>query len=287
MPGPASYVGGDIVSGMVYAGLHREEPLTLFIDVGTNGEIVLGNQDWLMTAACSAGPAFEGGGIRWGMRAEEGAIEKISIDPETLVPSWQTVDNASPRGICGSGMIDLISEMMRTNIIDPNGKFKLDENHPRMKQENDETAYTLVPANKTRMGSDIIFTETDINSLMMSKAAVYAGFTVLLNQADFDFSMVDRIWISGRFGQYLDIDKAISIGLLPDIDRDKFKYLGNSSIGGAYMALLSDKFRQEAREISNGMTYIDFSSSSQFMVEYTSALFLPHTNIDHFPSVKI
>ncbi len=287
MPGPASYVGGDIVSGMVYSGLHRENPLTLFIDVGTNGEIVLGNKDWLMTAACSAGPAFEGGGIRWGMRAEEGAIEKISIDPDTLKPSYQTVGGAVPRGICGSGMIDLISEMLLKGLIDPNGKFRLDTSHPLMKDTGDEVAYILVTAENTEMGEDIIFTETDINSLVMSKGAVYAGFTVLLKQAGLDFSMVDRIWISGGFGQFLDIDKSVTIGLLPDIDRGKFKYLGNSSIGGAYMALLSDNFRQEAREISNNMTYIDFSSSSQFMDEYTSALFLPHTNIDAFPSVKI
>ncbi|MCG6908566.1 MAG: ASKHA domain-containing protein [Deltaproteobacteria bacterium] len=286
MPGPASYVGGDIVSGMLYSGLHREEPLTLFIDVGTNGEIVLGNRDWLMTAACSAGPAFEGGGIRWGMRAEEGAIEKITIDPDTRAPSYETVENAPARGICGSGMIDLISEMLLKGIIDPNGKFKLDESHPRMKRENDQKAYIIAPMQDTQMDEDIIFTETDINSLMMSKAAVYAGFTVLLNQAGLDFAMVDRIWISGGFGQYLDIDKAVTIGLLPDIDRSKFKYLGNSSIGGAYLALLSDEYRHEARDISNSMTYIDFSSNSGFMDEYTSALFLPHTNIDAFPSVK-
>jgi len=287
MPGPASYVGGDIVSGMVYSGLHREEPLTLFIDVGTNGEIVLGSREWLMTAACSAGPAFEGGGIRWGMRAEEGAIEKISIDPNTLEPIYQTVSDAAPRGICGSGMIDLISEMLLKGIIDPSGKFKLDTSHTKMKQDGDEIAYILAMAEDTEMGEDIIFTETDINSLMMSKGAVYAGFTTLLNQAGLDFNMLDRIWISGGFGQYLDIDKAITIGLLPDIERSKFRYLGNSSIGGAYMALLSDVYRREARQISNSMTYIDFSSSSQFMDEYTSALFLPHTNINAFPSVKI
>ena len=287
MPGPASYVGGDIVSGMVYSGLHREEPLTLFIDVGTNGEIVLGNKDWLMTAACSAGPAFEGGGIRWGMRAEEGAIEKISINPDTLEPSYQTVGGADPRGICGSGMIDLISEMLLKDIIGPNGKFSLNASHPMMKQEGDKVAYILATSKNTEMGEDIIFTETDINSLVLSKGAVYAGFKVLLNQAGLDFSAVDRVWISGGFGQYLDIDKAVTIGLLPDIDRSKFTYLGNSSIGGAYMALLSDHFRRESREISSNMTYIDFSSNNQFMDEFTSALFLPHTNIDAFPSVKL
>ena len=193
MPGPASYVGGDIVSGLVYSGLHREAPLTLFIDVGTNGEIVLGNDEWLMTAACSAGPAFEGGGIRWGMRAEEGAIEKVGIDPETLEPVFETVGNAGPRGICGSGMIDLIAEMMLTGIIDRSGKFKIDAGHTRFKQIDDEAAYIIAFADDTALQEDIVFTETDIHSLVLSKGSVYAGFTVLLNQAGLDFSMVDRI----------------------------------------------------------------------------------------------
>ena len=287
MPGPASYVGGDIVSGMIYSGLHREEALTLFIDVGTNGEIVLGNNDWLMTASCSAGPAFEGGGIRWGMRAEEGAIEKVSIDPKTLEPTFSTVGDISPRGICGSGMIDLISEMLLTGIIGQDGKYKIDQNHIRMKQDGEDLAYIIAFANETSMQEDIVFTEIDIHSLTLSKGAVYAGFMVLLEQAGLDFSMIDRILISGGFGQYLNVEKAITIGLLPDIDHDKFKYLGNSSIAGTYMALLSDDYRNEAIMVSNNMTYIDFSSNSRFMDEFTSALFLPHTNLNSFPSVKI
>jgi uncharacterized 2Fe-2S/4Fe-4S cluster protein (DUF4445 family) len=287
MPAPAGYVGGDIVSGLVYSGLHREEQLTLFIDVGTNGEIVLGNKDWLVTASCSAGPAFEGGGVRWGMRAEEGAIEKISIDPETLAPTFTTVGNVSPRGICGSGMIDLISEMLLTGVIDRAGKFKLDGAHPRMKMDKEDLSYVVAAANETAMEEDIVFTEVDINSLLLSKGAVYAGFSVLLKQVGVDFSMVDRVWITGGFGQYLDIEKAVTIGLLPDIDRNKFEYLGNSSIAGAYMALLADDYRKQALEISNDMTYIDFSSNNQFMNEFTSALFLPHTNLASFPSVKI
>lgn len=287
MPDPASYVGGDIVSGLLFAGFHRKDPLTLFIDVGTNGEIVLGNQDWLMTASCSAGPAFEGGGIRWGMRAEEGAIDKISIDPKTFDPIFSTVGDVSPRGICGSGMIDLISEMMLTGIIGQDGKFKIDSSHPRMKKDGEDLAYILAFAEQTPMEEDVVFTEIDINSLILSKGAVYAGFMVLIKQAELDFSMIDQILISGGFGQYLNIDKAITIGLLPDIDRNKFKYLGNSSIAGAYMALLSDDYRNEARKISNNMTYIDFSSNRQFMDEFTSALFLPHTDINAFPNVKI
>ena len=286
MPGPASYVGGDIVSGLLYTGLHRKEPLTLFIDVGTNGEIVLGNKDWLMTASCSAGPAFEGGGVRWGMRAEEGAIEKLSIDRKTLEPVVSIVGDVSARGICGSGMIDLISEMLLSGIIDPAGKFRLDLNHPGMKTDEYGPVYIVVKANNTSMEEDIVFSEQDIKNIVLSKAAVYAGFSVLLNHAGLDFSMVDRVMITGGFGQYLNIDKAITIGLLPDIDRTKFTYHGNSSIAGAYMALMSKEIRDEAEKISRSMTYIDFSSNVRFMDEFTSAQFLPHTNMSEFPSVE-
>jgi uncharacterized 2Fe-2S/4Fe-4S cluster protein (DUF4445 family) len=286
MPGPAGYVGGDIVSGVLYSGFHREEQLTLFIDIGTNGEIVLGNREWLMTAACSAGPAFEGGGIRWGMRAEEGAIEKVTIDPDTWEPTHETVGALAPRGICGSGMIDLISELLGAGIIDRSGKFRTDADHPRIARVNDEAAYVLVFADETPMGEDIVFAESDLKNLIYSKGAVYAGFTTLLREAGLDFDMVDRIIIAGGFGQYLNVEKAVRIGLLPDIERERFVYLGNSSIAGAYMALLSNKFRREAREICNNMTYIDFSSNPRYMDEFTSALFLPHTNLEMFPSVS-
>jgi uncharacterized 2Fe-2S/4Fe-4S cluster protein (DUF4445 family) len=285
MPGPASYVGGDIVSGLLYTGLHREDPLTLFIDVGTNGEIVLGNRDWMMTAACSAGPAFEGGGIRWGMRAEDGAIEKVTIDPTTLEPEIATVGDQLPRGICGSGMIDLIAELLQADIIDRRGHFAKDRNHPRIVTVNDEPAYVLAFAEQTPMKEDIVFTASDLKNLIYSKGAVYSGFTTLLAEAGLDFSMVERMVITGGFGQYLNIEKAIGIGLLPDMDRDKFAYLGNSSIAGAYMALLSEAYRREAQDICNNMTYIDFSSNPRYMDEFTSALFLPHTNLEMFPSV--
>ncbi len=287
MPGPASYVGGDIVAGVLYTGFHMFEELTLFIDVGTNGEIVLGNNEFLMTAACSAGPAFEGGGIRWGMRAEEGAIEKITLDPETLEPDYVTVGNLTPRGICGSGMIDLMSEMLLKKVIGQDGKFRYGPEHPRMTLFNDEPALILIPGDFIGMDEDIIFTESDIRSLILSKAAVYAGFTVLLEEIGMDFSVVSRMIITGGFGQHLNIDKAVIMGLLPDIDRDKFIYMGNSSIAGAYMALLSRDYRQESLTISNTMTYLDFSSNTKFMDEFTKAQFLPHTEGRLFPSVQL
>jgi len=285
MPGPAGYVGGDIVSGVLYTGLHNNTALTLFIDVGTNGEIVFGNNEFLMTAACSAGPAFEGGGIRWGMRAEDGAIEKITLDPETFEPEFITVENKTARGICGSGMIDLLSEMLIKGVLGQDGKFRIDESHPRMTIFNDELAFILEFAKNIDAEEDIIFTESDIKSLTLSKAAVYAGFTVLIEEIGMDFSMVDQMIITGGFGQFLDIEKAITIGLLPDIEREKFKYMGNSSIAGAYMALLSNTYRQQAIQISNTMTYVDFSSNSRFMDEFTKAQFLPHTDARLFPNV--
>ncbi|MDD9301322.1 MAG: DUF4445 domain-containing protein [Desulfobacter sp.] len=287
MPGPASYVGGDIVSGVLYTGIHKSPELTLFIDVGTNGEIVLGSNDFLMTAACSAGPAFEGGGIRWGMRAESGAIEKILLDPLSFVPQYSTVDDKPARGICGSGMVDLLSEMMEKGVIGQDGKFNLPVDHPRMTLFNEEPAFVLETGDAAAQDEDIIFTESDIGSLTLSKAAVYAGFTVLIEEIGMDFSMVEKMIITGGFGQYLDIDRAVSIGLLPDMDREKFIYMGNSSIAGAYMALLSGEHRREAIEICNKMTYVDFSSNSKFMDEFTRAQFLPHTDAHRFPSVQI
>ncbi|MFH2092314.1 MAG: ASKHA domain-containing protein [Pseudomonadota bacterium] len=287
MPGPASYVGGDIVAGVLYTGFNQFENLTLFIDIGTNGEIVLGNNEFLITAACSAGPAFEGGGIRWGMRAEEGAIEKITLDPVTFEPTYSTVDNKPARGICGSGMIDLLSEMLLKKAIGQDGKFKIETDHPRFILFNDEPAYILEFAANIGSEEDIIFTQSDIKSLILSKAAIYAGFNILLEQVGMDFSMIQQMIITGGFGQFLDVEKAITIGLLPDIEREKFKYMGNSSIAGAYMALLSNTHRSQAVAISNAMTYLDFSTNTSFMEEFTRAQFLPHTDGNLFPSVKI
>jgi uncharacterized 2Fe-2S/4Fe-4S cluster protein (DUF4445 family) len=209
----------------------------------------------------------------------------VSIDPDSLEPTITVIGETAPRGICGSGMIDLISEMLTRGIIDRSGKFSLDKARPRITEETGETAYIVVFGRDSAMGKDIIFTESDIKNLILSKGAVYAGFTALLKQAGMDFSMVDRIQITGGFGRYLDIQKAVTIGLLPDVARSKFEYLGNSSIAGAYLALLSEEIRNEAQQVCNAMTYIDFSTSNQFMDEFTSALFLPHTNLKDFPSI--
>lgn len=285
MPGPASYVGGDIVAGVLYTGLHQAEDMVLFVDVGTNGEIVLGNKDFLVTASCSAGPAFEGGGIKWGMRAEEGSIENVSVEPVNAEPELSVIGNTRPRGICGTGMIGLLSEMMQKGIIDQRGKYLLSGNHPRIRDLGDEKGYILEFAYNTDMEEDIVFLESDISTLLYSKGAVFAGFRVLLDQVGLTFDDLNRILIAGGFGEYLNVEQAVNIGLLPDIDRDKFQFIGNSAIAGSYICLLSEEHRQQARTISNSMTYIDFSDSNSFMDEFTSALFLPHTEVHLFPSV--
>jgi len=287
MPGPASYVGGDIVSGVLYTGMHHSDKTILFIDVGTNGEIVLGNGEFLITAACSAGPAFEGGGIRWGMRAEDGAIEKIRLDPKTFEPEYETVEGKPPRGICGSGMIDLLSEMLVKGVIGQDGRFKIEPEHPRMTELKGETAFVIASSDQVDFDEAIVFTQSDIRSLVLSKAAVYAGFTILVREVGMDFSAIDQMIITGGFGEFLDIDKGVTIGLLPDIERNKFTYMGNSSIAGAYMTLLSNTCRREAIAISNAMTYLDFSSSNTFMDEFTKAQFLPHTELKLFPGVHL
>jgi uncharacterized 2Fe-2S/4Fe-4S cluster protein (DUF4445 family) len=221
------------------------------------------------------------------MRAEEGAIEKVIIDPQTLEPDLSTVGNTTPRGICGSGMIDLIAELLKTGIVDRSGQFAEGLDNERVRKQGDEWVYVLTFAEETTMDEDIVFTASDLKNLIYSKGAVYAGFTTLLGHAGMDFSMVDRMIITGGFGQYLNIEKAISIGLLPDIERSKFAYMGNSSIVGAYLALLSTDYRQEARMICASMTYVDFSSNPRYMDEFTSALFLPHTDLNAFPSVTV
>jgi uncharacterized 2Fe-2S/4Fe-4S cluster protein (DUF4445 family) len=235
-----------------------------------------------MTAACSAGPCFEGSGIRHGMRATEGAIESVKIDPKTLEPTLEVIGNAAPAGICGSGMIDAISELFFSGIIDQRGKFMRDLQTDRIKIGDEGPEYILHHGDV----KDIVLTEVDIENVMRAKAAIYAGISIMLKEVGLSLDVVERIYIAGGFGNYLDIDKAIMIGMLPDLPKEKFSFIGNTSIAGAYLCLLSDKMRAEAEDIARKMTYIELSVSRGFMDEYMSALFLPHTNMELFPTVR-
>jgi uncharacterized 2Fe-2S/4Fe-4S cluster protein (DUF4445 family) len=280
-PCVASYVGGDIVAGVLASGMNRKEETALFMDVGTNGEIAIGNNEWLMTAACSAGPCFEGSGIRCGMRATPGAIEAVRIDPDTLEPAITVIGKCNPVGICGSGMIDAVSEMLLTGIIDQKGK--LVKGKSRVREGEDGLEYTLYE--DRRHNREIVLTAADLENIVRAKAAMYSGITTLLSSAGMDISAIKKVYIAGGFGNYLDIKKAIILGMLPDMPEERFAFLGNTSATGAYLCLVSDELRREAEEIASKMTYIELSASQIFMDEYVSALFLPHTDMNLFPTV--
>lgn len=281
LPCVASYVGGDIVSGVLASRMHKKEELSLFIDIGTNGEIVLGNSEWLMAAACSAGPCFEGSGIKHGMRATEGAIEDVRINGTTLEPEIKVIGDVSPIGICGSGMIDAISEIFLTGILDQKGNLHR-EVSDRVREGEDGLEFVIY----SQDNREVVLTTPDIENIIRAKAAIYAGFSTLLKEVGFTFDDIHKIYIAGGFGQFLDVEKAIILGMLPDIPREKFEFLGNTSIKGAYLCTLSRRMRQEAEEIAEKMTYLELSVSRSFMDEFVSGLFIPHTHTDDFPSVE-
>ncbi len=285
LPGVGSYVGADISAGVFSSGMCDLESLSLFIDIGTNGEIVLGDCDWLISCACSAGPAFEGAGVRDGMRATAGAIEEVWIDKQTLEANYRVIGDEPPRGMCGSGLISLLAEMFITGVMDKGGTLQLDLETPRLREGDHGAEYVVVWSDEGATGRDIVINKVDIDNLLRAKAAVYAGFSVLARSVGIELSMVDRILIAGAFGQYLDVENAIQIGLLPDLPREKFKFVGNTSILGSYMALLSRENRSRVAELAERMTYLELSADNTFHDEWMSAMFLPHTHIEDFPSV--
>jgi uncharacterized 2Fe-2S/4Fe-4S cluster protein (DUF4445 family) len=302
VPGRASYVGGDIVADVISSGMLEEEGTSLLIDVGTNGEIVLGGKDWTASCSCSAGPAFEGGEVACGMRAMPGAIERISIDDAFSV-KYSTIADQKPIGICGSGLIDLIASMFRTGIVDKKGRIQ-EARTDRVRRTDSGLEFVVAWAHETGQPDlkippsmkgivekappkrDIVVTDDDLANIIRTKAAVYAACEVLLKSVDMTFSNLDRVYVAGGFGNYIDMDNAITIGLLPDIPRDRFSFIGNASLGGARLTLLSQKKRDEALAVHRSMTYLELTTNASFFDRFTSASFLPHTDISQFPSLR-
>jgi len=286
-PNVGSYVGGDITAGILCTSLATEsEAVSLFIDIGTNGELVVGNNEFMMTCACSAGPAFEGGGIEYGMRASLGAIEKVYIEPETGKCTYITVGDVKPVGICGSGMISLIADLFLSGWLNSAGKLNRDRDSDFIKKDGRNASYIIAPGMETGHGKDISINETDIDNLIRAKAAIYSACAMMLAQIGMTFDDLENIYIAGGFGRYLDLDKAIVLGLVPDLPREKFNYIGNSSLTGTYMVLVSQEYREKQLELAKRMTYLELSTDPSYMDQYTGALFLPHTDMDHFPNVK-
>ena len=283
-PAVASYIGGDIVAGALITDLAQGEGITLFIDIGTNGEIVLGNRDWLVACACSAGPSFEGGGISFGMRAMPGAIERVSIEPDSLDVALKVIGGGLPVGICGSGLVDVVAKLLEAGVIDRAGSFQLQHPSasPRLRAADGTKEFVLAWAQQAGGGKDVVITENDVKNIIRAKGAVFAGVRTLLSQVALDMSIISRIIIAGGFGSFLNIRDAIRIGLLPDLEPDRFQFFGNAAIKGARLALLSQSAWRDAHELGQKMTYIELSVGTAFMDEYVSALFLPHTDLSLF-----
>jgi uncharacterized 2Fe-2S/4Fe-4S cluster protein (DUF4445 family) len=289
LPGVASYVGADISAGVLSSGMDDSDKISLFLDIGTNGETTLGSHEWLVTCACSAGPAFEGAGVQHGMRATRGAIEEVWINGETYEPTYRVIGDAPPRGFCGSGLISLLAEMFLTGIVDKGGNFNSTLPTDRIRQGEHGWEYVVAWADEKENGKGatkhIVITHVDVDNLIRAKAAIYAGFTVLADAVGLPLEAVERILIGGAFGKYINVEKAVEIGLLPDMSWETFHFLGNTSVLGAYYALLDQKLRDRVHDIASRMTYIELSADNSFFEAFTSALFLPHTDANRFPSV--
>lgn len=285
VPGIASYVGGDITAGVLITGMAEREEMTLFIDVGTNGEMVLGNKEWLIACSCSAGPAFEGSGIRDGMRAMKGAIEFVDVADEGVKVEYRTIGNVPPVGICGSGLIDCLASLSKSGVIDRAGNFVPGLYTRRLRKKDDEVEFVLSWAENSGRGKDIAISEPEIKNLIRSKAAVFAGVRSMLTMVGLPLKAIERIFIAGGFGRHINIQQAIAIGMFPDLGTEKYTYIGNSSVKGAKLALLSQPAREKLQELAGHITYLELSGDNTFYEEFVSALFLPHTDLSLFPSL--
>ncbi len=285
LPSIASYIGGDTVAGVLACGMADRPETTCLIDIGTNGEIVIGNNEWLLSCSASAGPAFEGGDTKWGMRATRGAIEKVKIDDGKVL--YETIGKVKPRGICGSGLIDLIYGLAKNKVLDIDAKFSPSLRDRRIIQGENGMEYIVAFPEETETGEALTIAQTDIDNIMRSKAAIFAAIKSLIDYAGLTFDQLERIYVAGGFGNYLNIEKAVGIGLLPDIPRERIEFVGNSSLMGARMALLSFHVFEKAIGISQSITNIELSKFALFADEYMASLYLPHIDRERlFPSVK-
>ncbi|MDR2724901.1 MAG: ASKHA domain-containing protein [Candidatus Adiutrix sp.] len=284
-PSVSSYVGGDIVAGVLASGMYMRPELTLFIDIGTNGEIVVGNQDWMTCAACSAGPAFEGGGVKFGMRAAPGAVDQFYFDPVARRHGLTVIGEpwAKPIGICGSGLISIVSELFLSGVLDPQGKFVPEAAPDFIRDGEDGREYLLKPQAETGLDRDLTITEIDVENLIRAKGAMYSGYQTLLESVGLTMNDLERVIIAGGFGKSLNLTNAMAIGLLPELPVEKFTYIGNSSLTGATLVTLSGGLWQKAQKIKDGLTNFELSETPGYMDYYMASQFLPHTQSDLFP----
>lgn len=283
-PNIGSYVGGDITAGTLASGIWDKDEMSLFIDLGTNGELVFGNRDFMMSCACSAGPAFEGGDISCGMRATDGAAEACTIDKETMEPTLQIVGDPGQKivGICGSGIIDIISELFRCGIINAKGLFVREGDRVR-RDEHGMGRYVLATAEESETGREVSINEVDIDNFIRAKGAIFSAIDTLLSAVDMTVDMIDSVYVAGGIGSGINMKNAVNIGMFPDVDLEKFHYIGNSSLTGSYAMVVSDASNDKVHELAANMTYLELSTYPGYMDSFVAACFLPHTNASLFP----
>jgi uncharacterized 2Fe-2S/4Fe-4S cluster protein (DUF4445 family) len=284
LPGPGPFVGSDLTADVIACSMHEHPALSLLIDLGTNGEVVLGNAEWLMCCSASAGPAFEGGGLRCGIRATDGAIERVAINALGRF-SCKVIGRTRPRGICGSGLIDLAAELFKAGAVDKAGRFVSDSRVAGLRDGEAGLEMVVVPAAESATGRDITVNEDDLAIFIRSKGALYTAAEALLVRMGLGFEDVERVFISGGFGNYVDVGNAVLIGLFPDLPVERFQFIGNGSLIGARTCLLSADALVDAEAVASRMTYVDLSTDTKFMNDFSSSLFLPHTAVEKFPSV--
>jgi len=284
LPVVAGFVGADCIADVLATEIYKSNKQCFMIDIGTNTEVVIGNKERLTAASCASGPAFEGAHIRHGMRAQTGAIEKIWIDPETLDPNYLTIDNAKPRGICGSAIVDAIAEMLKTGIIDTSGKISLDLETPRIRKNPDELEYVLVWKKEATTEEDIVLLQSDIQEIQKAKAAIYTGASLLMKKLNISPKDISKAFIAGAFGTYIDPTNAKTIGLFPDMTNETIQ-VGNAAGTGARMILLSKDAKKKAEEIQKMIRYLELATDPDFQKEFISALYFPHLDLNRFPNI--
>jgi uncharacterized 2Fe-2S/4Fe-4S cluster protein (DUF4445 family) len=286
-PNVGSYFGGDLIAGILYAGLHRAEEPALLLDVGTNAEVVLGDKNWLIACAGAAGPALEGGVTRMGMMAGPGVIDRVAICPDTGRFNIHTIDEAPPRGICGSGVIDLAAQMFLAGLLDIQGRLVPGRCGNRLKETDGMRCLVLVPAKESATGEDLTISQADFDSLIRSKAAMYTILRTLTGTVGFELDSLSTVFVAGTFGSFINPASAVAIGMLPDLPLNRYRSIGNSSLGGATKFLTSADSLAEIDQIRDRVTYLELNVNQEFMNRFSAAKFLPHTDRSRFPSVKI
>jgi len=286
-PNVGSYFGGDLIAGILASGMHHSEETSILVDVGTNAEVVLGNRDWLIACAGAAGPALEGGVVERGMMAAPGAIDRIRIDPGSLELSYHVIGEGKPRGICGSGLIDLVAEMFNAGILTIQGKINRRIDFSRIVATTDGPGYVVVQAKETLDERDLVISEIDIGIFLKSKAAMYTILTVIANKVGLHFEDLKHFYVAGTFGNYIDPSMAIRIGMIPDLPLSTYQGMGNTAGCGAVMLLLDRHLLEDIERVCSQITYVELNVNMELMNEFRGALFIPHTDPKLFPSVQI